>query len=163
MTPRLFTTNEIPALARLWHAGWHEAHAAHVPAALVADRTLDSFAARLPDMIDRTRVVGPAGAPLGLCAILGDEIDQVFVAPAARGTSAAAILLQDGEARLAASGVVIAHLFCIPQNRRAMAFYTRQGWTDSGLHAVPLPATAAIPALTVIRFEKGIRVNTLQV
>ncbi len=154
MTPRIFTSNEIPALARLWHAGWHEAHAAHVPAALVADRTLDSFAARLPDMIDRTRVVGPAGAPMGICAIHGEEVDQLFVAPTARGTGAAATLLADAEARVATSGTKRAHLFCIPQNARAIAFYTRQGWIDSGLHDVPLPATAAIPALTVIRFEK---------
>ncbi len=156
MTPRPFTPDDIPTLARLWHDGWHEAHAAHVPIDLSEMRTLDSFAARLDTMQARTRVIGPVGAPLGICAIEADELDQLFVAPEGRGTGAAAALLRDGEARLAAAGVARAHLFCLAENDVAARFYARQGWDDMGLHLMGPPATVRPFELRCIRFEKSL-------
>ncbi|MEY1554757.1 GNAT family N-acetyltransferase [Yoonia sp. R2331] len=156
MTPRAFSPDEISALASLWHDGWHEAHAAHVPAELTAQRTRESFVQRLPDMADRTRVIGPMGAPLGLCAIEGAELDQLFVARAGRGTGIAAALLQDGVNRLAANGVRRAHLYCLVGNDPAARFYARQGWEDMGQELMGPPATETPFALRCIRFEKSL-------
>ena len=78
-------TSEIGALARLWHTGWQDAHAAVLPAELARLRTLERFEARLGDMLPDVRVVGDPGAPLGFCAIRHEELDQLFVAPQGRG------------------------------------------------------------------------------
>ena len=99
------TPDELPALARLWEAGWHDAHDGLVPPALVALRTSESFLDRLPTTATRcASPVRPARRSASASSS-GDEIDQLYVAPAARGTGLAATLLADGEARLAAAGV----------------------------------------------------------
>jgi quercetin dioxygenase-like cupin family protein/GNAT superfamily N-acetyltransferase len=126
--PRRATPDELPALARLWEAGWHDAHDGLVPPALVALRTSDSFLDRLSGFGDALRVAGPPGEPLGLCVASGEEIDQLYVAPAARGTGLAATLLADGEARLAAAGASVGRIACAIGNDRALRFYEKHGW-----------------------------------
>lgn len=37
-------TADYPRIVRLWHQGWHDAHAALVPAGVLAFRTIDHFA-----------------------------------------------------------------------------------------------------------------------
>lgn len=130
--PRPAYLDEMPALAHLWHDGWHEAHAALLPPAFVARRVLAGFASRLslPRQQDRLRCAGPRGAPLGLCIVKDHEIDPLLVAPAARGTGLATRLLADGEARLRAAGVTIGELACLPENIRATRFYRRHGWIE---------------------------------
>jgi GNAT superfamily N-acetyltransferase len=127
---------ELPGLARLWHDAWHESHAGHVPEALIRHRDHGDFFDRIARLGDRLRVAGPLGAPQGLCAIGGDMIDQLFVAPAARGTGLAARLLADGEARLRLSGVSLARLYCIEGNARAVRFYRKHGWTGAAAERV---------------------------
>lgn len=63
--------SEISALARLWYDGWQDAHAAILPEALARGRTLESFAARLEAALGDVSVIGPIGAPLGLCMLKG--------------------------------------------------------------------------------------------
>jgi len=142
------------ALARIWYEGWHEAHAHHVPRELVVLRTLPSFSDRIADMGDRMRVAGSAGAPVGLCAIRDGELDQLFVARAARGTGNAAALLANGEARLASSGVRRAFLLCVPQNIRAARFYARHDWVNMGECDEPVFTADGPFPLRVLRFEK---------
>jgi GNAT superfamily N-acetyltransferase len=137
--PRPAAEAELDATARLWREAWQDAHAAHVPAALVRARTLADFRRRLGLMGDQLRIAGPAGRPLGLCAIDGDEIYQLFVAASARGTGLGARLLAEGEARLAGFGVAEARLDCLAANTAAAAFYARQGWRDTG--TAPLALT----------------------
>ncbi|MEX3014592.1 GNAT family N-acetyltransferase [Gymnodinialimonas hymeniacidonis] len=122
------TGADLDPLAQVWHDAWHEAHAAHVPQELVDLRTLADFRARLPLMLPDLRTAGAPSAPLGLCVIRDDEMQQLFVAPAARGTGLAAALLHDAEARLAASGVTEAWLDVVIENARAIRFYQREGW-----------------------------------
>ena len=98
------TPADIPALTEIWYQGWHEAHAADVPAALTALRTRDDFTRRLIGFDAGLHVGGPDGAPLGFVALKPDEINQLYVAPSARGTGLAAALMADAEARLAAGG-----------------------------------------------------------
>ena len=145
---------DLGPLARLWHDGWHEAHAAHVPEELVRQRTLAAFEARLGRYGDRLRAAGPAGAPMGFCVVTEDEIDQLFVAPEARGTGLAEALRADGEARLTAAGIRDAHLLCLPQNLRAVRFYERMGWTDHGVSVRTVEIEAGGFPLAVSVFRK---------
>jgi GNAT superfamily N-acetyltransferase len=153
MTPGLrvreAAASEYRALARLWHEAWHDAHDAHVPAALIALRTRESFLRRLPGFGDRLRVAGPEGAPLGLCTINGDEIDQLFVARSARGGGVAARLLADGEARLLASGVTTARLDCVIENARAIRFYEKHAWVRGEIKTVTLDGPFQLRALVL--------------
>ncbi|QQA44128.1 GNAT family N-acetyltransferase [Pelagovum pacificum] len=132
MIPRPATPGELDALAELWFDGWRDAHLDHVPAELTALRTLEDFRARLARMPDTVRVTGPEGAPTGFCAVRDNEIYQLFVAAGARGTGAAAALIADGEARIAAAGHREAMLDVVEQNARARRFYERCGWQVRG-------------------------------
>ena len=49
------TPDDAPAVARIWYAGWQEAHLGHVPEALVHARTADSFSRRAADRVARLR------------------------------------------------------------------------------------------------------------
>src|SRR6185295_12224637 len=115
--------SELDALTTLWHDGWQDAHAAIVPAELALQRTLDSFRRRLTAALADLRVAGPLGAPLGFHQLKGDELYQLYVAAAARGTGVAAALIRDAEAQLAARGYATAWLACAIGNHRAARFY----------------------------------------
>lgn len=145
---------ELDHLARLWHDGWRDAHAALAPPGLVAARTVASFRERLAAMLPDTRVAGPAGAPLGLCIIKDDELYQLFVAREARGTGVAAALLADGEARLGRRGVTTAWLACAVGNDRAARFYEKRGWTRARTMVNRLETAAGVFELKVWRYEK---------
>ncbi|MEM8789019.1 MAG: GNAT family N-acetyltransferase [Pseudomonadota bacterium] len=146
--------HETPALARLWHQGWHEAHAAHVPEELTRLRTEDDFARRLRGFGDRLFVAGPPGVALGLCVTDGALLDQLFVAPEARGTGLAAQLLAAGEARIAAAGHRRAELDCLPENARARRFYAAHGWRERGIEPAKLATSAGTFTLPCVIFEK---------
>ncbi len=148
---------EIEILARLWHQGWLDAHAAVVPAELTRRRTLESFVPRLAAAIDDLRVAGPVGAPQGLCIIKGDELFQLYVAAGARGSGIAAGLIDDGERRLAARGVVTAWLACAIGNQRAAAFYEKRGWYRARTMTDGLETPEGPFLLEVWRYEKVLR------
>lgn len=120
------------SLSRIWHAGWHEAHAALVPADLTRLRTLESFNARLQRMRAETRVAGPVGVPVGFSSTKADELYLLFVSPDARGTGVASVLLADAEAKLRKRDMEIAWLSCVIGNNRAAHFYEKNGWTNVG-------------------------------
>lgn len=151
---RSFHSDDTAALARLWHAGWHEAHAAHVPARLRAARTLAFYHRRLAAFAEHLRIIGPVGAPEGLCMTRKDEVFQLFVTPEARGTGIATALLTDAEAKLAAQGATTGHLSCLPTNTRAIAFYRRQGWQPGGIEARPLQTGEGHVMVDMLSFRK---------
>jgi GNAT superfamily N-acetyltransferase len=105
-------------------------------------------------MLPELRVTGPAGESCGFSHVRHDELDQLFVAAAARGTGAAAALLHDAEARLAASGVEVAWLSCAIGNVRAARFYEKWGWHRIGTMIDRLETSAGPFALEVWRYEK---------
>ena len=146
--------SEIDQIARVWFDGWRDAHLALVPAELARLRTFETFRQRIADAITEVRVIGPVGGPLGLCMIKHDELYQLFVASAARGSGAAAALLADGEARLAACGVGTAFLACAIGNDRAARFYEKHDWRRVGQMMSPVWAPAGEFFLEVWRYEK---------
>ena len=150
---------DLDSLARLWHAGWHEAHAAIVPPALTRVRALASFRERLAELGDDLRTAGPAGFPLGLRATKQDELYQVYMTPGARGTGLAGALLADAEARLVRRGTVRAKLVCADGNDRAARFYECSGWTNMGLHHESVDTEDGPFAFDLLRFEKTLRAD----
>ena len=152
--PRRATPDELPALARLWEAGWHDAHDGLVPPALAALRTSESFHERLCALGDALRVAGAPGEPLGLCVVKGEDIDHLYVAPAARGTGLAATLLADGEARLAAAGVAVGAIACAIGNDRALRFYRRHGW-EGGRETITLDGGVEVEAIRLRKRLEG--------
>ena len=150
---------EIDQLARLWYEGWQEAHAQILPAALARLRTFESFRERLRAALPRTRVIGPHGEPIGFSILKDDELYQLYVAAQARGSGAAVGLIDDAEARLAASGVETAWLAWAIGNDRAARFYEKRGWRRTGTVVNDVETSDGPFPLEVWRYEKlvGIR------
>jgi GNAT superfamily N-acetyltransferase len=124
---------DMAAVADLWHEGWHDGHAGHVPEGLTAARTLAAFHERTPSRVaDTTVAVDDSGRLLGFVMVADDEVEQVFVGRAARGTGLALLLLSEAERQVAAAGHDAAWLAVVAGNARARAFYEKHGWSDSG-------------------------------
>jgi GNAT superfamily N-acetyltransferase len=124
---------DMAAVADLWHEGWHDAHAGHVPDGLTAARTLAAFHERTPARVADTAVaVSEDGSVVGFVMVVGDEVEQAFVARAARGTGLASALLAEAERRVAAGGHHVAWLAVVVGNARARRFYEKEGWVDEG-------------------------------
>ena len=154
LLPRKIDPSEQFAVATLWHDAWHETQAPFVPAELAAQRDQPDFLRRLVAMGDLARVIGPIGAPTGFCAILDDELDQLFISPQARGTGAGAILVKDAEDRLRASGINQAQLDCLKENTDAIRFYEKMGWTSQGLQPIALGTSTNAVIVDCIVFAK---------
>jgi GNAT superfamily N-acetyltransferase len=148
---------EIDSVARLWHDGWHDAHASIVPAELTRMRTLPNFKHRLEAALAAVRVVGPPGAPIGFFLLQGAELYQFYVAKPARGSGVAAVLMTGAEHHLAASGVDTAWLACAIGNNRAARFYEKCGWHRAGTMVSQLDTPVGLIPLEVWRYEKVLR------
>jgi GNAT superfamily N-acetyltransferase len=156
MDVRSARKTEIDPLASLWYAAWHDAHAGIVPEELTRVRTLANFRRRLAAALPAIRVVGPEGTPLGFHIVQGDELYQLFVSAAARGTGVAQALIQDAEGKLAAQGVHTAWLACAIGNERAARFYEKCGWRRVGTMINHLRTEAGPIDLEVWRYEKAL-------
>jgi ribosomal protein S18 acetylase RimI-like enzyme len=157
MQVRNAEASETTTLAQLWFDGWQDAHAAILPAELARQRTLESFEERLLRGLAEVRVIGPADKPLGFCMLKEDELYQLFVSAAARGTGVAVALMADAEARLAARGIATAWLSCAIGNDRAARFYAKNGWQNMGRFITPVETQNGPFELELWRFEKRLR------
>jgi GNAT superfamily N-acetyltransferase len=147
-------TTECEELATLWHQAWHDAHAQIVPRELTRLRPVEHFRQRIEAALADARVVGPVGAPQGLCLIKGAQLYQLFVARAARGTGVAAALIDEAEARLERQGVETAWLACAIGNVRAARFYEKRGWHQTGTTVNAAETASGNFVLQVWRYEK---------
>ena len=138
------TADDAPAIARIWYFGWRDGHLGHVADELVALRTRESFDQRAAARVADTVVATVDGAVAGFIMVVGDEVEQVYVAGEHRGTGLAAALLTEAERLVAVNGHDRAWLAVAPGNARARRFYERRGWIDEGLFDYPA-ATADGP------------------
>jgi GNAT superfamily N-acetyltransferase len=131
---RLATLDDAEAVARIWHSGWRDGHIGNVPDGLLRHRDdIRQYAARARDRVGQTWVAAPPdGEPVGFVVVKGDELEQVYVDRAARGTGVAAQLLRHGEEVVRHAGHPRAWLAVVAGNARARAFYARHGWRDAG-------------------------------
>ena len=157
MDVRAAEEHEIEQLARIWYEGWNDAHAHLVPAELVRHRTPERFRDRLLAAFADVRVVGASGAPVGFVIVKDDELYQLYVSATSRGTGVAATLIDDAEARLAASGVETAWLACAIGNDRAARFYEKRGWHRVATVVYPAETSSGQFPLDVWRYEKSLR------
>lgn len=123
---------DAPEIAVIWHDGWRDGHLGHVPEELAAARSERSFRSRAARRIDGTVVAAVGAAVAGFIMVVGDEVEQVYVSRAHRGTGVASVLLAEAERLISAEGHHRAWLAVVPGNVRARRFYARHGWTDDG-------------------------------
>jgi GNAT superfamily N-acetyltransferase len=134
---RLAWPCDAAAVADIWYHGWADGHLEHVPDALVAVRTRESFDKRAAQRVADTTVAEVGGAVAGFVMVVGDEVEQVYVSGDHRGTGLAAALLAAAERLVAANGHDRAWLAVVAGNVRARRFYERSGWTDEGAFDYP--------------------------
>jgi GNAT superfamily N-acetyltransferase len=132
MMLRPATGADASQVATIWHDGWRDGHLGHVPDALLAARTTESFATRATERIGDTTVAEIDGAVAGFVMVVDDEVEQVYVAAGHRGSGVAGALLAEAERQVRAGGHDRAWLAVVAGNARARRFYERSGWTDDG-------------------------------
>jgi ribosomal protein S18 acetylase RimI-like enzyme len=133
--------SDVPEVARVWRAGWLDAHVGQVPDALMAERTESYFRQTTEDLVDSTLVaIDDDGSVLGVALIHQDELFQLAVAQVARGRGVGQALVSAAEERIGAD-FDRAELAVVSANAVARRLYERCGWTDLG--EVVLPARAA--------------------
>jgi GNAT superfamily N-acetyltransferase len=148
---------DVDAIADIWHRGWRDGHLGHVPAALPPLRGLAQLRARVPARLGTTTVATIGPVVVGFVALHDDEVEQLYVDAAARGTGVAAALLAHGESVIGATHDR-AWLAVVPGNARARRFYERCGWSDGGPFDNPAwtPGGATL-AVSCLRYEKRLR------
>jgi|SRR5262245_12843600 len=141
--------DDAKAVAKIWYDGWRDGHLGNVPHDLVAIRTKESFQYRALDRVGDTVVAVVADAVAGFVMVVGDEVEQVYVAEQHRGSGVASLMLDEAERLVAANGHERAWLAVVHGNVRARRFYERNGWIDEGDFDYPAAsATGPIPVRT---------------
>jgi len=131
---RQATPGDAEAVGRIWLTGWADGHVGNVPPGLVPHRQDPAqYLSRARDRVGSTWVAESAiGEILGFVVVKRDELEQVYVDRAARGTGVAAQLLRRGEDEVRRNGHSRAWLAVVAGNARARSFYERHGWRDAG-------------------------------
>jgi GNAT superfamily N-acetyltransferase len=157
-TLRAAVTADVERMATIWHRGWPEGHAGHVPAALYDHRRLGDFLRLVPALLDGTVVAADAtGGVMGFVVVRADEVNQLYVDAPARGSGVAGMLLGHAE-KVIAEQFDRAWLAVVEGNQRARRFYARQGWSNTGPIAYEAEtAGGGSIGLSALRYEKPVR------
>ena len=129
---RAATGEDAAAVASIWHRGW-QGHLGNVPDELTRVRTKRSFWTRTRERVADTTIAEVDGRVAGFIMVVGDEVEQVYVEEAHRGTGVAAALLAEAERQVRAGGHHAAWLAVVAGNAPARRFYAKHGWVDEGL------------------------------
>lgn len=144
---------EAAFIAAMWHRGWHEGHAAHVAADLVAMRTAEEFKMRTAARIGQTTVLEVEGQIAGFHMLDGDELYQFYVSKGFRGTGVASTLMHHAEGALAGR---LAWLACAVGNDRAARFYEKSGWIQAAIEDYSVETANGPKAVPCRRYEKNL-------
>jgi GNAT superfamily N-acetyltransferase len=125
------TEADTDAITTVWHAGWPDGHLGNVPDELLEHRRLADFRRMVTARIDATTVAVSDDTVIGFVTVHGDEVEEMYVGKAARGSGVAAMLLTHAEQTIA-NRHDRAWLAVVAGNVRARRFYERQGWQDAG-------------------------------
>lgn len=156
---RAASGSDVDDIARIWQEGWADGHAGHVPEELYRHRTPETYPPRVIERIGSTWLAERDGAALGFVVVIGDEVEQVYVDAAARGTGVAALLLKHAEHAIAGAGHERAWLAVVSGNARARAFYERAGWRDAGAFDYEAETASGFVLVPCRRYEKHVRVR----
>ncbi|HEY3632179.1 MAG TPA: GNAT family N-acetyltransferase [Jatrophihabitantaceae bacterium] len=156
VTFRRATKSDIDPIAQLWFDGWRDGHLGNVPDELLPLRTRESFDGRTADALDSTLVAEVEGDVAGFVMVVGDEVEQVYVAAAHRGTGVAGALLVEAERLVREGGHARAWLAVVPGNARARRFYERSGWRDEGLFDYPASVERGTLPVPCHRYVKDV-------
>ena len=152
--------HHVEQVASLWHAAWVDGHLGHVPEQLLPHRTTATFRPRTAERLSSMTVAVDHRTQdrpvVGFHVVHGDEVEQLFVSAAWRGTGVAATLLAHAEAVVAA-GYATAWLAVAPGNARARRFYERSGWHDVGDFDNPADVEGGTVLVPTRRYEKQVR------
>jgi ribosomal protein S18 acetylase RimI-like enzyme len=132
--------DDLESLIELGRRSWLSAFSQTAPFALIAwwvnaDRVASLYREHWAEML----VLEEDGAIIGLVQPNGDEINGLWVHPGWQGSGAGTILLKTGEEAIRQAGYRTAWLTCSGFNTKALGFYQRQGYVETGrareLHA----------------------------
>ncbi|MCP4958669.1 MAG: GNAT family N-acetyltransferase [Actinomycetia bacterium] len=85
-----------------------------------------------PESAVETRVAVVDGVPVGHFTICGHRLVHLFIEPDHQGSGLGRYLLARGEAMIVSDGHTDLELHARVENRAAIAFYERAGWTVTG-------------------------------
>lgn len=119
-------------IADIWYEGWRDGHLGFVPDELRDIRTEKSFHRRALQRVGDTTVAAIRGQVAGFIMVVGNEVEQVYVARPYRGTGVADALLDEAERQITDGGRSFSWLAVVAGNTRARRFYERRGWSDAG-------------------------------
>ncbi|MEV0272069.1 GNAT family N-acetyltransferase [Hamadaea sp. NPDC050747] len=142
-------------VAEIWTKGWADGHLGNVPDELVSVRTAEAFHQRAGERVAETTVaVSESGEVAGFVMVVGDEVEQVYVAAAHRGGGVAASLLAEAERQVAVGGHDRAWLAVVDGNHRARRFYERCGWVDDGMFTYQAEVEGGTLSVPCHRYSK---------
>jgi len=153
---RAATLDDVDAIATVWHRGWIDGHLGHVPEAIQEHRRLEHFRERVPPRLAQTTVATIESHVVGFVTVHDDEIEQIYLAEAARGSGVAGALLEHGE-KVIAARFDVAWLAVATGNARARRFYDRQGWRDAAGIDYAAEITNGTMIVPCRRYEKRVR------
>ena len=153
MQIRPAVADDAPRIARVWESAWRDGHVGHIPDELLVYRQSDSFDTRTAAMIEQTWVAEVDGGIVGFVTLKDDELEQLMVDAAARGTGVAIALLGFGAQRLLDAGHAHPWLAVVTGNARARHFYEREGWRDAGHLDYEAPIDGGTVTVSCRRYE----------
>jgi [ribosomal protein S18]-alanine N-acetyltransferase len=124
---------DVPELIELARESWLSGFAGTAPISFVNERLARQFEQDwYPRHWPAMTVAEEEGILLGVVQVEGDEINGLWVAPAAQGRGVGTDLLRHAEQQVKASGHSRAWLTCSGFNPRAAQFYLSRGYLEVG-------------------------------
>ena len=139
------------AVGGLLHRVWHETGTHHLPRPVLEAHPPGHFLADAVLAADRAWVAWSDGALAGYCAVRGDRVHQLLVAPGLRRRGLGSRLLATALGHLRDLGFLHARAGLEGYNRPARAFFAAHGWDCLEVGPLDLPGGTRVARLLVGR------------